>query len=903
MTHRIPILALVASLAACSAAPPPELATPTPPQPSAEVAKSVAPSPPPAPPTGVRLPRTARPTAYKATLTVVPGDDVLRGEIDIALSIAEPTRVIWLNAEDLHLDEARLEANGQTLRGRVVPGGKDVVGIAFDAPAPAGAARLRVVYRGAISTRDDHGAFREDEGGASYVFTQFEAIAARRVFPCIDDPGIKVPWDLSLRVPKDLVALANAPVLSETPEEGGKKLVRFATTKPLPSYLVAFAVGPFDLVDAGTAGKNKTAVRIAVPRGKGAQARYAAKTTGPLLALLEDYLGSAYPYEKLDVVSVPRLATFGAMENPGLITYGASGSLAQPHEETVSWKRGFAGTMAHELAHQWFGDLVTMDFWDDIWLNEGFATWMSSRIIERFEPAWHEDARRIGSHSWAMAEDGLLSARKVRQEIHSNDDIVNAFDSITYSKGAALLGMFEAWAGQEKFQKGIRRYLDAHAHKNATSADFLAALGAETGKDIAPAFSSFLDQAGVPLVRAEIACDKGKPPAVRLSQERWLPAGSAGKPEQTWGLPVCLRYGKDKAEGRACVLVDKKTAEVPLPEAKQCPTWVALKEGGHGYYRAAYGREALSALLGKGQGALALPERVAAVRDIDALVTSGAMPAADALALVPGLVKNPEPIIERSALSLVFGVREAMVPAELRPNFARFVARTFGKRTREVGFVPRTGEDEETSLLRPGLVMLVAERGEDKALVTEAGTLAQRWLDDSRAVPQDIAWTALTIAARNGGRPLFDRVRAELKKPNDQQRRNLLLSALTNFRDPALVNESLALMLGDELDPRERMRMLWREERALDLSLAFVEKNFSALRERVSGEAAGNMPGVFGGFCDDKHREEVSRVFKDRVSTLVGGPRNLAQALESISLCAAQRRAQESSLRAFLGKF
>jgi alanyl aminopeptidase len=902
MTHHIRIFALVASLAACSAAPsqqPGPSALPA----SPEVTPAPVPSPSLKPPTGVRLPRTAVPTGYAATLTVVPGDDVLRGEIDISLSISEPTGVIWLNAVGLHIDEARLEANGQSLRGHVVPGGDEVIGVAFDAPPAAGPARLHIVYRGAISTRDDQGAFREDEGGASYVFTQFESTAARRVFPCIDDPGIKVPWELSLRVPKDLVALGNTPVVSETPADGGKKLVRFAPTKPLPSYLVAFAVGPFDLVDAGKAGRNKTVVRIAVPKGKGAQARYAVKTTAPLLGLLEDYLGSAYPYEKLDVVAVPRLATFGAMENPGLITYVASGSLALPNEETVGWKRGFAGTMAHELAHQWFGDLVTMDFWDDIWLNEGFATWMSSRVIERFEPGWHEDALRIGSISWAMGEDGLLSARKVRQEIHTKDDIANAFDSITYSKGAALLGMFEAWIGPEKFQNGIQRYLAAHAHKNAKSADFLAALGAEAGRDIAPAFSSFLDQAGVPLVRAEIACDKGKPPAVRLSQERWLPAGSRGASEQTWQLPVCLRHGNDKSEGRACVLLDKKTAELPLPGAKQCPAWVALKEGGHGYYRAAYGRDALSALLGKGQGALALPERVAAVRDVDALVTSGAMPASEALALVPGLVKESNPILERSVLGLVFSVREAMLPEDLRPGFARFVTMTFGKRTRALGFAPRAGEDEETSLLRPALVALLAERGDDKPLIAEASTVAQRWLDDPAAVPQDVATTALMITARRGGRPLFERIRAELKKSNHTQRRNALLSALANFRDPALANESLALMLGDELDPRERMRMLWRDERTLDLSLAFVDRNFLALRGRVSGEAMGAMPNTFEGFCDEGHREAVSRVFKDRVSDLVGGPRNLAQALESISLCAAQRRAQESSLRAFLGKF
>ncbi|WP_170319737.1 M1 family metallopeptidase [Polyangium spumosum] len=895
------LLALLATTVACSAAPPPP--SPPPPSPTAAAKPSArAPSDLPAPPAGLRLPRAVHPLRYAATLTLVPGDDVLRGEITIDLSLAEPTRVLWLHAEKLTVDEARIEAGARHLPLRVVPTDDGLLGFALDTAAPPGPARLVVKYRGVISAVDDHGAFREEEGGASYIFSHFEATAARRVFPCIDDPGVKVPWQLSLRVREADVALSNTRVLGEDEEPGGMKLVRFAPTPPLPSYLLAFAVGPFDIVDAGVAGKNKVPVRIVVPRGLAEKASFAAKTTPPLLGMAEAYLGSAYPYDKLDVVTIPRLSSFGAMENPGLVTYGARGSLSAPSDETPMFRRGFTATMAHELAHQWFGNLVTMDFWDDLWLNEAFATWMGSKIVEQFAPAWREDARRVAMTSYAMSEDGLLSARKIRQEILTQDDISNAFDGITYQKGAAVLRMFEAYVGPDKFQRGVRRYLDEHAHGNAKAADFLAALSAETSPEIGAAIATFLDQPGVPLVKAELSCEKGKSPAVKLSQSRWLPAGSAGAAESTWHVPVCLRYGAGP-EARACTLLTTKTAELPLESAKSCPALVALKDDGVGYHHADPGKEALARLLGKPGTFLGLPQRLALLDDASALVESGALGSGDVLSLVPGLVAGREPLLERGAASLVARVRDVHVPADLRPRFARFVSRTFGPRARALGLLPKPGEDESITFLRPLLVSLVADRGEDPALLAELRALASRFLDDPAAAPLDVAGPALALAARHGGdRALFDRLREAARNERDERRRSALLEALTSFRAPALVDESLALVLEGGFDPRSAVRLFRQDERMLDRSLGYIEKNWSALVTRMPGEALGYLPLVFQGACDEAGRAAVARVFEGRVSEIVGAPRSLAQSLEAISLCVAQQKKLEPSLRAFLQK-
>src|SRR5581483_1389680 len=302
---------------------------------------------------------------------------------------------------------------------------------------PAGAARLHLEYDGKISTRDSAGIFRARDAGENYLFTQFESIDARRAFPCFDQPNFKTPWQLTLHVPHPDTAISNAPQVSETVETGGMKKVVFAVSKPLPTYLIAFAVGPFDIVDAGRAGKNRIPVRIITPKGKAHQAKYAAEVTAAIIDRLEKYFGIPYPYEKSDQVAIPVTYGFGAMENAGMVTYGQTILLSDPALDTPQRQREYATDAAHELAHQWFGDLVTPLWWDDIWLNEAFATWMEMKIVAQWKPEWHTRLDNMGPKFGAMRSDSLVSARRVRQPIESVNDIANAFDGITYEKGAA----------------------------------------------------------------------------------------------------------------------------------------------------------------------------------------------------------------------------------------------------------------------------------------------------------------------------------------------------------------------------------------------------------------------------------------------------------------------------------
>ena len=399
-------------------------------------------------PPKLRMDDSIRPVKYAADVTLLTDAPTFTGSIDIDIQLQKPASLIWLNTTEITIQAAVVQSGGDTQIAKLERGDDNFTGLSVPKPVPAGAAQLHIRYEGKISDKDTAGIFRGKDGSENYLFTQFESTDARRAFPCFDQPNFKTPWQLTLHVRKEHKAIANTPQVSEAPESNGMKMVKFAVTKPLPSYLVAFAVGPFDIVDAGVTGRNRVPVRIITPKGKSANAKYAAEVTGPIIQQLENYFGIPFPYEKADQVAIPLTFGFGAMENAGLVTYAETLLLANPAVDTTQRQRTYASIAAHELAHQWFGDLVTLAWWDDTWLNEAFATWIASKVMAEWKPEWNTRLGDLGAKFGAMDEDSLVSTRKIRQPIESMDDIANAFDGITYEKGAAVIRMFETWAGR-----------------------------------------------------------------------------------------------------------------------------------------------------------------------------------------------------------------------------------------------------------------------------------------------------------------------------------------------------------------------------------------------------------------------------------------------------------------------
>jgi alanyl aminopeptidase len=846
-----------------------------------------------------RLPADeARPIRYRIDLTIIPDQDTFAGASDIDLQFAKQTSVLWLNAEKLEIQDATLSVGGEKVAAKLITVPNDYVGFAFAHPVGPGPATLHAVYRGEVSRKDEQGIFQIKDGGHWYVYSQFEDIWARRAFPCFDEPDYKVPWQLTLRVKNDQVALSNTPILSETAADEGMKEVKFAETKPLPSYLVALAVGDMELVDAGTAGKKNTRIRIAVPRGHSAEAQYAAETTPAIVTLLENYFGIPYAYDKLDEVAVPLFG--GAMENAGLVTYGSGIILAKPKQDTPSRQRDWVWTAAHELAHQWFGDLVTTAWWDDIWLNEGFASWTANKIVSEYHPEWHADIEALNSSQGAMQSDSLVSARRVRQPIASNDDIANAFDSITYDKGAALMAMFESYMGPEKFRMGIQRYMRKYAWKNATSADFLAEVAGNDTR-IPAAFSTFLDQPGVPLVTAALECSGGAA-KVKLSQRRFLPLGSLGSPDQVWEIPVCVRYPVGQGEARQCELLSRQSGQVQLSRGAGCPPWVEANAAAVGYYFNLYEGNLLDGLL-KNDAQLTLAEKVALLGNLSSLTRNGEIPLGRALALAPSLAQDPARQVVTKTMEITTGLQDNLVPENLLPRYRQFLLDVYGGRARDLGWRVKANENEGARSLRPPLLNLVANEAEDSELIAQAKQLALAWLEDHEAVDPDMVGVVLNTAAWHGDRELFDRLRAAAKQEKDETSRARLLSSLGHFQNPAIIQAALPIVLSEEFDSRESLDILFataERRQTRDLAYDFVKQNWHLLIEKLPTDSGASLPYVAAGYCDAAHRQDVESFFSGRSTKYTGGPLILTQVLEGIDLCVAYKNAQESSVANFL---
>ena len=450
----------------------------------------------------------------------------------------------------------------------------------------------------------------------------------------------------------------------------------------------------------------------------------------------------------------------------------------------------------HELAHQWFGDLVTTAWWDDIWLNEAFATWMARKYTARWDPEWNTQVYDVVSKLGAEAKDSLISARKIRQPILSKDDINNAFDGITYQKGASVIGMFESWMGSEEFRKGVQSYLKQYAFRAATAGDFLDSFSTSSKQNVAAAFSTFLNQAGVPLVSVALHCKDGKA-ALQLEQSRSLPLGSKGSADQVWKLPLCIRYGSGVSGKSECMLMTQASETHELPGG--CPEWVQANDRAVGYYQLDYKGGLLAALTSGDSGQrLSAAERVDLMGIARALTDAGKLAVADSLALVEKFHAGPEGDVVQNAITLALGPHDTLVPEDLIPNYQRFLLKNFQQQASQLGWPPQQGEIYDTRMLRPRLVFTAAAYGGDPKLAAEGKALAAKWLDNHSTVAPETLSVVMGTGAFYGDKALFDRYLAAFRKTEDKQIRGSLLFAMTMFRDPAAIEAGMnALLTGD----------------------------------------------------------------------------------------------------------
>ncbi|HEU0030489.1 MAG TPA: M1 family metallopeptidase [Kofleriaceae bacterium] len=901
------LVALVASLVACGP-PKPSVTVPAPvgtgategtaePKPTKQGDALAPPQP------TLRLPRNFLPTSYAARLVIDPKRDDFDGSIQIAGEVSERSSVIWLHGRKLTIRKAVAQQAGVEVALAVTPKGEDFLEIRAQKPLDPGAWTLAIDYKGELDKLNTAGAFKQIVADQSYVFTQLEALYARRIFPCFDEPDNKVPWKLTLDVPKPLVAVSNTPQTGESQVSDTMKRVEFAQTKPLPSYLVAFGVGPFEIVDAGKT-KRGTPVRVITLAKRRAEGAWAAKTSPRLLELLEDWFGSPYPYEKLDLMSIPLTVGFGAMENAGLITFTERLILIDPVKASKEREHRYVVVAAHEIAHQWFGDLVTMKYWDDIWLNEGFANWVESKASAKIDPTYRDDQAELTMRNDALNADAIVSARQIRQPIESTDDILTAFDGITYDKGASVLAMFESYLGADVFQKGVRDHLAKHAYGNATSTDFAQSISQASGKDVDAAFASFLEQAGAPEITATLSCQGGKA-SVALAQKRYVPPGSptppAGKP---WIVPVCVVYDKGGgARGEACTLLSAETGtlELPASKTKACPRWMHPNVNGRGYYRSPYTTAQVTALRDEAWPKLSWTERRTLYFDVTDLATSGKLPLATALSFVPKLLAGNDRFTVPPALDFSIWIRD-FVPDELLPKYEAWVRTTFGPGARKAGFTPRAKDTLDVEITRLELLHAVAWIGRDPMLVDEAVKLSDKWRD----LPQSIRELVLHIAV-DAKPEFFEKIRKDVYTEPDRTRRGEMFSALASVRDVERQKQALALVLDPKLDIRETLDIFGNSTTRMNHTVAqqFFREHHEEVMKRVpTDDTAGPLAGlayIYTWSCAADQRDAIADYVTKTFGKLPGGPRVVKQAIERMDQCIARRKLLEPELRAWLG--
>lgn len=511
-------------------------------------------------------------------LTIDPARETFEGRVSIEVDLRAPASVIWLNAKDLTVGSASIVQGDSVRAAKVVTGSNERIGI--DAgESITGLATIGINYAGKLGDKSLAGPYRRKVEGDWYAYTTFTPIDARRAFPCFDEPRFKAPWDISIRTKRDNKAFSNGRQISETEEPDGWKLVKFATTEPLPAELVAFAVGPFDVYEGAAAGHG-TAVRVITAKGHAAEGHAAAQATIEILPRLEAYTGIPYPFGKLDHLALPEGA-FGAVENPGLITYRTRNLLLAPNQESPSQTRAIRALQAHEIGHQWFGNLVTQSTWDDVWLSEGFATWISSKMMDQEQPPERVHLSSIVARERLMAIDNPARARPVRVVVNSRLAARDIYNRIVYEKGAAVLLMLEGWLGEDVLRDGLRGYLNQHRFGNATTDDLSVALAAASGKDPTRVLHSFLNTAGVPEVRGQFLCPKDAAPRLRVTKST---PGS---------VPVCWRADRIAS---SCTVLEGPATEVALPTGTACPAWFYLNSGGTGYYRTRWSQAPVRAI-------------------------------------------------------------------------------------------------------------------------------------------------------------------------------------------------------------------------------------------------------------------------------------------------------------------
>ncbi len=839
-----------------------------------------------------RLSTNVIPSHYALAFTPDLKSATFTGSDAIDVSIKEPTKAITLNAIEVKFQSVEIQDHsGQTQSGSVtLDSEKQQATLTFLKAIPAGDATLRIHFTG-ILNNELRGFYLSKTAKRNYAVTQLEATDARRAFPCFDEPAFKATYDISLTIDAGDTAISNSAIISDTPGPGaGKHTVVFGTTPKMSTYLVAFLVGDFQCSRGESDG---VALRVCATPGEVALTQYALNTAEFALRYYDNYFGIHYPLKKLDLIGIPDFEA-GAMENFGAITFRESDLLLDPKTASMSSKKNVALVVTHEMAHQWFGDLVTMQWWDNIWLNEGFATWMESKCTAAMHPEWDISQLVAAGEQDTLDIDAQPTTRAIRAKADTPEEIDQMFDGIAYGKASDVLLMVENYVGEETFRQGVHAYLSAHEYGNATAEDFWNAQTQVSGKPVDKIMDSLVAQPGEPIL------DFGAPAAgeVSVAQQRFFLSPSIKPdPAQKWTLPVCfISRGKSKED---CPILTPSSASLPTPKAKI----FFANAGGKGYYRSAYAPAQYAALVARAEKGLTPEERISLTGDEWAQVRADKATAGDYLDLVAALKSDTSPEVLSFALDHVSNIADRVASTrEERDTLAAWVRRTFAPEYAKLG-PPRAGDSENTRGLRARLLSFLVLYGDDADLKAQARQIAEQYVSNPSSVDPALGHAALGIAAHYGDASLFDRLQKIYETSNDPGQQEFALRELVSFTNPDLLNRALEYSVSGKVrnqDAAIELAIGLEIPENRDQTWNFIKTHWDAVQAQITTDLGAYLVGATGNFCSAEAREDVKNFFS--AHAVPASSSSLSHAVEHIDGCIEFRRIQEPNLKKWLAE-
>jgi len=846
--------------------------------------------------TAQRLPEAARPENYKLTFTPDLENAKFEGDETITLRVLKPTSEITLNAVDIDFHEVTIASGGTTQKATVAPDKeKEMVVLSVEKPLATGPSTIHITYTGVLNSEMRGLYLGKDDQGRKYAATQFEATDARRAFPSFDEPDYKATFDITAVADKGQVAISNYKVVSDTPGPGDKHTVKFATTAKMSSYLAALVVGNFEYVEGSVDG---IPIRVYSTPGKKEMGKFALEVAEQNVGYYDKYFGIKYPYGKLDLIGLPDFSA-GAMENIGCITFREVLLLIDDKQGSVDLKKTIASVTAHEIAHMWFGDLVTMKWWDDVWLNEGFATWMSSKPLQKWKPEWNFGLDDVSGTGGTLNVDALANTRPIHQAAETPAQIQELFDGIAYGKAAAVLRMLESYLGDETFRAGINAYLKQHQYANATAEDFWDAQTKTSKKPVDKIMPTWVKQAGEPIINVKAQCS-GNSTNVRVTQQRYYFDRSKFESpnDQVWQIPVCLK-GSATTGAAKCELLTKKEETFTLPG---CSNWVLANAGATGYYRDGYQPDAVRALAQDAETKLSPAERISLQNDIWASVRVGREPVGDYLAFAQGLQDDRNRAVLEDVLGRLDYIREYLVNENDRDSFRAWLRQYLTPMMKEVGWESKPGDSDEQRTLRARLLGALGQDARDPDTLAEARKIADKALADPASVDHELAGTALASAAINADSEFYDKVMTALKNMKSPEEYYAYFFTLPQFTDPKLLQRTLDFAISPDVRSQDALQLVTGvlgNQDGEKLAWDFIRQHWTEIEKAGGPFASAQVVGATSGFCDAGMRDQVTEFYS--AHKIAAAERTYRQSIERINNCIDLKSQQEPLLASWLG--